>query len=102
LYFAQSNSELVYLNKYVIQVENISKLPSLDNVNVGDFYYIKDLNVLCTKKVDVDPDDASKEISSWVQINKNTDTLVYGKTIDFSKNEDESKNGVVSYDVTLN
>ena len=48
LYFAQSNNELVYLNKYIININTMDDLPSLNTVNDGDFYYILKDNILCT------------------------------------------------------
>jgi hypothetical protein len=61
LYFAQSATELVYLNKYISTVPKKSDLPALANVSVGDFYYVADGNILCTK--------ASNDATAWTQIN---------------------------------
>ena len=52
LYFAQSNSELVDLNKYVKMVASEAALPAIANAEVGDFYYISDINVLAVKKAE--------------------------------------------------
>ena len=69
LYFAQSNDKLVYLNKYIATVSDQSKLPLLANVNIGDFYYVADVNVLVTKSVE--------NASNWTQVNApDTDTKV--------------------------
>ena len=69
LYFAQSNSELVYLNKYIATVSDQSKLPLLANVNIGDFYYVADVNALVTK--------STENAIRWTQVNApDTDTKV--------------------------
>lgn len=64
LYFAQSNSELVDLNKYVKMVASEAALPAIANAEVGDFYYISDINVLAVKKAESD--------TRWTQINPDT------------------------------
>lgn len=64
LYFAQSNSELVDLNKYVKMVTSEADLPPIANAEVGDFYYISDINVLAVKKAESD--------ARWTQINPDT------------------------------
>ena len=89
LYFAQSASELVYLNKYIMTVSNKTDLPSITAVNVGDFYYVANGNILCTK--------ASAGATSWTQINPpdtNDDTALTGA--DF-RAAAEGDNIVVSY-----
>lgn len=65
LYYAKDNNNLLYLNKYVITVADKSNLPAIASVNPGDLYYIKNINVLCTKQ------DSSS--TAWTQINTNTD-----------------------------
>lgn len=64
LYFAQSSSELVDLNKYVKMVASEANLPAIANAEVGDFYYISDINVLAVKKASSD--------TKWTQINPDT------------------------------
>ena len=64
LYFAQSNSELVDLNKYVKMVASETALPPIADAEVGDFYYISDINVLAVKKASSD--------TKWTQINPDT------------------------------
>ena len=54
------------MNHNVIHVANVAALPTLSTANVGDFYYAVAENVLCTK--------STANSTSWVQINKNTDT----------------------------
>lgn len=76
LYFAQANDKLVYLNKYITTVAAQSGLPNINNVNVGDFYYVANDNILCTK--------AKAGDSKYTQINPpdtNTDTQV--SSLDF-------------------
>ena len=75
LYFAQSASELVYLNKYITTVATKDNLPALSSVQVGDFYYVASGNILCTKATDA--------ADAWTQINpkdKNDNTKVTGLT----------------------
>lgn len=64
LYFAQSSSELVDLNKYVRMVASEAALPAIATAEVGDFYYISDINVLAVKKAESD--------TRWTQINPDT------------------------------
>ena len=71
LYFAQSENELAYINRYVTTVPEQKDLPAIADVSVGDFYYIATGNILCTKAAEGD--------TSWTQINPkdtNTDTSV--------------------------
>lgn len=63
LYFADSASKLLDLNKYVLFVENITALPT-SGMKDGDIYYCKQENVLATHIAGV----------GWQQINRNTDT----------------------------
>lgn len=91
LYFAQSASELVYLNRYIMTVSNKADLPSITdvNVNVGDFYYVANGNILCTK--------ASTGATAWTQINPpdtNDDTALTGATFSAAA---EGDNIVVTY-----
>lgn len=64
LYFANSASELLDLNKYILFVDNIDSLPSSSTVEDGDIYYCKAENVLATYI----------KGQGWQQINRNTDT----------------------------
>ena len=64
LYFAQSSSELVDLNKYLRMVASEAALPAIATAEVGDFYYISDINVLAVKKAESD--------TKWTQINPDT------------------------------
>ncbi len=92
LYFAQSASKLAYLNRYITTVNTKDDLPALSSVSVGDFYYVANGNILCTK------DNASA--TAWTQINPpdtDTDTSVDGLT--FSTVAKDS-NIEVSYTLT--
>lgn len=68
LYFAQNDNKLVHLNKYIATVSNSSKLPLLTDVEIGEIYYVSDLNALVTK--------SEKDLSNWTQINAQIDTKV--------------------------
>ena len=63
LYFADSASKLLDLNKYILFVDNIEALPS-SGMKDGDIYYCKQENVLATHIAG----------TGWQQINRNTDT----------------------------
>lgn len=70
LYFAQSATELVYLNKYIKTVPTQAQLPDIAEVSVGDFYFVSAANALVTKNN-----------NQWTQINPpdtNTDTSLTG------------------------
>lgn len=64
LYFAQSADKLTYLNKYIQDIPSVNDLATIDlsKVNVGDFYYARKENILCTK--------ANADDTQWTQINK--------------------------------
>lgn len=89
LYFAQSNNELVYLNKYITKVNTLAELQSMANLNDGDFYYVVKENILCTRITDSDG------TVHWAQINAsqdtNTDTALEGVTFSSKVSEDKSK-----------
>lgn len=65
LYFADTDSKLLDLNKYILFVENIDALPT--SGKDGDIYYCKEENVLATYIKGINA-------SGWQQINRNTDT----------------------------
>lgn len=65
LYFADSTSKLLDLNKYILFVENIAALPT--SGKDGDIYYCKEENVLATYI-------KGSSGTGWQQINRNTDT----------------------------
>lgn len=70
LYFAQSATELVYLNKYIKTVPTQAQLPDIAEASVGDFYFVSAANALVTKNN-----------NQWTQINPpdtNTDTSLTG------------------------
>lgn len=89
LYFAQSNNELVYLNKYITKVNTLAELQAMTNLNDGDFYYVVRENILCTRMTDTDG------TVHWVQINASQDTntdIALEEVIFSSKvSEDKSK-----------
>lgn len=65
--YAGIGTELVDLNKYIVMVNNQNDLPTT-NVQVGDFAYIKDSNILAVYTNE-------NPTFPWVQINRNTDTV---------------------------
>lgn len=86
LYFAQSDSELVYLNKYITQVDTLANLQAMSDINDGDFYYVIKENILCTRITDGNG-------VHWAQINAsqdtNTDTSI--ENISFSSKVEDNK-----------
>jgi hypothetical protein len=70
LYFAQSGNELVRLNKHVEVKDNIETILKISDAAEGDLYYAKAENILCIRKD-----------NQWFQINRNTNTESYIKTI---------------------
>lgn len=89
LYFAQSNNELVYLNKYITKVNTLAELQAMANLNDGDFYYVVKENILCTRITDSDG------TVHWAQINAsqdtNTDTALKEVTFSSDLSQDKSK-----------
>jgi hypothetical protein len=88
LYYASTETATLDLNKYVIQVATMDALPTTNIVD-GDFYYIKDKNILCTRKN-----------GAWVQINPDTNDndTVAGLTIEKTS---ASVDGGIVYTYTL-
>ena len=83
LYYAQANDELVYLNRYIVSVNSINDLPAINTANVGDFYYITNGNILCTKQ--------TENATQYSQINPDT-------IIEIDKNNSELKATVAQDD----
>ena len=69
IYFAQSASNLQYLNKYITTVATPSDLPNnLTEDNIGDFYYITTGNILCRYDGDTTAS-GIKDKPQWTQVN---------------------------------
>lgn len=69
IYFAQSDTNLQYLNKYITTVDKVSDLPTdLTSNNVGDFYYITEGNILCRYDGDTTESGISDK-PQWTQVN---------------------------------
>lgn len=102
LYFAQAANELVYLNRYISTVDLAQKdtlqpnktfLPPLTDVSVGDFYYVAEGNILCTK--------ATENAQTWTQINPpDTNTDISVSKLDFDSAQDNNGNIKVTYTLT--
>ena len=84
LYFAQSNSELVYLNR---GVQVVNTLPTT-GMQDGDIYYIPSQNILA-----IYDSDTNSGPSHWTQINPDTDTQLTSSTS--AINVSTTTNGVV-------
>lgn len=75
LYFAKNNSELAYLNKSITAVANTTELFAIAKPIPGEFYYVKDGNILCYYSATAEtgePNVGNK--GNWIQVNVNTDT----------------------------
>lgn len=86
--YAGIGTELVDLNKYIVMVKNQNDLPTT-NVQIGDFAYIKDSNILAVYT----NEDPSRP---WVQINRNTDTV----NSSFTASGDGNDDGTLTLTVT--
>ena len=86
--YAGIGTELVDLNKYIVMVNNQNDLPTT-NVQIGDFAYIKDSNILAVYT----NEDPSRP---WVQINRNTDTV----NSSFTASGDGNDDGTLTLTVT--
>jgi hypothetical protein len=68
LYFAQSSSKLVDLNKYVKIYDNVKSLPSSSSGSaspaIGDFAYTTEENILCVWATHLNS--SGKEETGWV------------------------------------
>lgn len=82
LYYAQSDTELVYLNKSIQIVENESELKNLASPIVGEFYYVSGTNVLAYYAGN----------SKFIQVNHyvDTDTSIQALTSAASVTTDKS------------
>lgn len=69
LYFANDDSTILDLNKYILFKPNVQSLPTQGRE--GDIYYCVSENVLCTYRG-----------TGWIQININTDTTTTSITTD--------------------
>lgn len=66
LYYAQSDSELVYLNKSIQVVANQTELFKINNPIPGEFYYVEEGNILCYYSAS---DKTNDSIGDWTQVN---------------------------------
>lgn len=94
LYFAQSADELTYLNKYIQDIPTVDDLITIDfsKVNVGDFYYARKENILCTK--------TNAEDTQWTQINKYDDTISFIDSVSFKP--EVTKEGDIQVNYIIN
>ena len=76
LYYAQSSTELVYLNKSIQIVSNESELKNLASPIIGEFYYVSDSNKLAYYAGN----------SQFVQVNYYVDTNTSIKTLTSTAN----------------
>lgn len=88
LYFAKSESSLAYLNKSITAVANTTDLFATSNPIPGEFYYVKEGNILCYYSAAADTNEPNVGTSgNWIQVNVNTDTdtIVSGITVSDAK-----------------
>lgn len=75
LYFAKSDSELAYLNKSIIAVADTTELFKIANPIPGEFYYVKDGNILCYYSANADTNEPNVGSNgNWIQVNVDTNT----------------------------
>ena len=86
--YAGIGTDLVDLNKYIVMVKNQNDLPTT-NVQIGDFAYIKDSNILAVYT------NENPELP-WVQINRNTNTV----NSSFTASGDGKDDGTLTLTVT--
>ena len=85
LYYAQSNSELVYLNKSIQVVANQTELFKIAKPLAGEFYYVVEGNILCYYDT---KDGTNDTLGDWVQVNVQTiDTDISVESINISDAE---------------
>lgn len=88
LYFAKSESNLAYLNKSITAVADTAALFAVANPIPGEFYYVKEGNILCYYSAAADVNEPNVGTSgNWIQVNVNTDTdtIVSGVTVSDAK-----------------
>jgi hypothetical protein len=66
LYYAQSDSKLVYLNKSIQVVANQTELFKITKPLAGEFYYVIDGNILCYYDT---KDGTNDTLGDWIQVN---------------------------------
>ena len=75
LYFAKSESDLAYLNKSITAVADTAALFAIANPIPGEFYYVKEGNILCYYSAAADTNEPNVGTNgNWIQVNVNTDT----------------------------
>lgn len=97
LYYAQSDGELVYLNKSIQVVANQTELFKITKPLAGEFYYVVEGNILCYYDT---KDGTNDTIGDWVQVNVQTiDTDISVESINISDAEVDD-NGLI-FNVSL-
>lgn len=105
LYLAKDKDTLTYLNKSIVEVANQTALFALQNPMSGEFYYVKDGNILCYYSTDgADADD--KKVGNngqWIQVNVNDNDNTWWKTtdLDISDGELNTAKDAIDFTVTL-
>lgn len=96
------DEQLVDLNQYIVMVDYPADLPT-ENVEIGDFAYIKNDNILAVYTNE-------NPAKPWVQINQNTDTTITDVAFSGDSATDpgkltitlsDSENGTISDEITF-
>lgn len=104
LYLAKDKDNLAYLNKSIVEVANQTALFDLSNPLPGEFYYVKDGNILCYYTSIADngePNVGGK--GQWIQVNVNENDNNWWKTtgLDISDGELNTAKDEIDFTVTL-
>lgn len=85
LYFAKSESDLAYLNKSITAVADTAALFAVANPIPGEFYYVKEGNILCYYSATADANEPNVGTSgNWIQVNVDTNTDIHVTDIEVS------------------
>lgn len=98
MYYAQSDSALVHLNKFINVVNSTEDLPNAE-AHLGEFYYISTKNILCYS---TQIDDNGAVRYDWIQINyiaEAEDTKV--KSLDIVNNGVNEDKDAINFNTTL-
>lgn len=81
LYLAKDKNTLTYLNKSIVEVANQAALFALQNPMSGEFYYVKDGNILCYYTSTADKGEPNVgDNGQWIQVNVNDNDNNWWKT----------------------
>lgn len=104
LYLAKNKDTLTYLNKSIVEVANQAALFALQNPMSGEFYYVKDGNILCYYTSTADKGEPNVgDNGQWIQVNVNDNDNSWWKTtgLDISDGALNAAKDEIDFTVTL-